>query len=223
MIKPKTSVSHLRNNKKSLRPHSSGASLPRKPLPSLITKILFSLEQNVKELKTYYHSREAVRGEKSVKGFRVKRTLLRNSSQSNLNPGDKSEQDIFEIRNEYLRVHGRLSNNISELYEFYRKNQEKREKSTRILASMEFSYGGQSVSGYPYSHAVAKSPFSNIHSCSTIARTADAILRASASTKPAKIRILTLPPLPSLPSNLGRARRRASWRIHSSARDATIS
>jgi hypothetical protein len=74
---------------------------------------------------------------------------VRNSSQSNLNAGgDKSDHDIFEIRNEYLRVHGRLSNNIAELYAFYRKNQEKREKSTRIMASMEFSNGGQSVSGY---------------------------------------------------------------------------
>lgn len=200
MIKPKTSVSPLRNNKKSLRPHSSGASISRKPLPSLITNILSSLEQNVKDLKTYYHSREAVRGDKSVKGFRVKRTLVRNSSQSNLNAaGDKSEQDIFEIRNEYLRVHGRLSNNISELYEFYRKNQEKREKSTRILASMEFSNGGQSVSGYPCSHAAEKSPSSSTHSCSTIARAAGGTSRGSASMKPARIRSSTLRPLLSLP------------------------
>lgn len=72
----------------------------------------------MKDLKTYYRARESHGGlsgqDKSQKGFRVKRTLVRNSSQSNLHPKtDKSENDIFEIRNEYLRVHGRISNNIA--------------------------------------------------------------------------------------------------------------
>lgn len=57
MIKPKSSVSPFRTHKKSLRPHSSGNPLPRKPVTSLITNIISSLEHNVKELKTYYHSR----------------------------------------------------------------------------------------------------------------------------------------------------------------------
>lgn len=43
MIKPKSSVSPFRTTKKSLRPHSSGNPLPRKPAASLITNIISSL------------------------------------------------------------------------------------------------------------------------------------------------------------------------------------
>jgi hypothetical protein len=132
MIKHKSSISPFQAGKKTLRPQSSGACFTRKSTTStIVNNIINSLEKNVKDLKTYYHGKDnfisLTRPDKSQKGFRVKRTLVRNSSQSNLNPKvEKSEQDIFEIRNEHLRVHGRISNNIVELYEFYRKNQEKR-------------------------------------------------------------------------------------------------
>ncbi len=36
-------------------------------------------------------------------------------------------------------MYGRETNNIVELYEFYKKNIEKRDKSTRILASIDMS------------------------------------------------------------------------------------
>lgn len=100
-------------------------------------------------MKIFSQKKEnVVSQEKSQKGFRVKRGMVRNSSQINLQPprDERCENDVFEIRNEYLKAHGKLTNNIIELYEFYRKNVEKREKSTRILASMELS-GGQSISG----------------------------------------------------------------------------
>jgi hypothetical protein len=138
-----------------MRPFSSGAYLNKKQRSvNRIHQIISSLEKNVKDLKIYHQAKDEARPagasqEKSQKGFRIKRGLTRNSSQSNLKPlPDKSENDIFEIRNEYLKVNGRMTNNIVELYEFYRKNVEKREKSTRILASMELSNGGQSISGY---------------------------------------------------------------------------
>ena len=47
--------------------------------------------------------------------------------------------DVFEVRGCFERANGRCSNNIVELYEFYKKSLEKREKSTRILASIDMS------------------------------------------------------------------------------------
>jgi hypothetical protein len=54
--------------------------------------------------------------------------------------------DIFEVRSYFLKVNGRETNNIIELYEFYKKNIEKREKSTRIMASIDMSYPNMGLS-----------------------------------------------------------------------------
>lgn len=54
--------------------------------------------------------------------------MHRNRSQSNFKKSDpdkndeKSLADVFEIKNYFLKVHGRETNNIVELYEFYKKN-----------------------------------------------------------------------------------------------------
>ena len=151
MLKLKNNPSGARITKKSIRPFSACAFVNKKNRSShLLNNIITSLEKNVNELKIYSQKKEnGVSQEKSQKGFRVKRGMVRNSSQVNLQPTreDRCENDVFEIRNEYLKANGKLTNNIIELYEFYRKNAEKREKSTRILPSMEMSNGGQSISG----------------------------------------------------------------------------
>ncbi len=88
MIKSKNTISSTRINKKLLRPHSSGANLQKKTNPHFINTVISSLERNVKDLKNYYQKEELNQGagskDKFPKGFRIKRGLTRNSSQSNL-------------------------------------------------------------------------------------------------------------------------------------------
>jgi len=50
-----------------------------------------------------------------------------------------------------MKLNGRETNNIIELYEFYKKNVEKREKSTRIMASIDMSYPNMGLSIDVYS------------------------------------------------------------------------
>ena len=85
--------------------------------------------------------------------MKINRVPRRNSSQSHLRAGEHSkgkeasqgdqgdmlESDVFKVRGHFQRVTGRITNSIVELYEFYKKSLEKREKSTRILASIDLS------------------------------------------------------------------------------------
>jgi hypothetical protein len=83
---------------------------------------------------------------KSKSNIRVKHVMKRNNSQVNLRPlsqhrkslreaepaepsichNDKTLADVFEIRAFFFKVNGRETNNIVELYEFYKKHIEKR-------------------------------------------------------------------------------------------------